>query len=71
MVRDATYSHKSSGQTPWWTGLQATIDELYFSCEVTHYGKSSVSVFQEFFGSIGKIHILKDDWVLDYKFMNF
>ena len=33
-------------------------DKLYFFCEIAPYGKSPISVFQEFFASIDKILIL-------------
>ena len=33
-------------------------DKLYFFCEIAPYGKSSISIFQEFFTSIEKILIL-------------
>ena len=29
-----------------------------FSCEIAYYGKSSISIFQQFFASISKIFIL-------------
>ena len=32
--------------------LQNIWDKIYFSCEITHYGKNSISIFQEFFASI-------------------
>ena len=32
--------------------------KLYFFCEIAPYGKSSISVFQEFFASIDKMLIL-------------
>ena len=36
-------------------------DKLYFSCEIVHYGKSSISVFQEIFTSfIDKILISEE-----------
>ena len=31
--------------------------KLWFSCEIVHYGKSSISIFQESFASAGKIFI--------------
>ena len=31
--------------------------KLYFFCEVAHYGKSSISIFQDFFASTNKIFI--------------
>ena len=31
---------------------------LWFSCEIMHYGKSLISVFEEFFANIKKILIL-------------
>ena len=33
-------------------------DKLYFFCEKAPYGKSSISIFQEFFASIDKMLIL-------------
>ena len=36
-----------------------------------HYGKSLISVFQEFFASINKIFILAEDWSLGYHSMQF
>ena len=33
-------------------------DELQFSCEIAHYGKSLIFIFQKFFASIIKIFIL-------------
>ena len=33
-------------------------DKLHFSCETAHYGKSSISIFQQLFASIDKIFIL-------------
>ena len=33
-------------------------DKLLFSCEIGHFGKSSVSIFHEIFASIDKIFIL-------------
>ena len=30
----------------------------YFSCEIAHYGKNSVSILRQLFGSIDKIFIL-------------
>ena len=33
-------------------------DKLQFFCEIAPYGKSSISVFQEFFASIDKSFIL-------------
>ena len=31
---------------------------LWFSCEIEHYGKGLISIFEEFFASIKKISIL-------------
>ena len=36
-----------------------------------NFGKSLISVFQEFFASIAKIFILAGDWALGYHFMEF
>ena len=33
-------------------------DKLQFFCKIALYGKSSISIFQEFFASIDKILIL-------------
>ena len=33
--------------------------KLQFFCEIAPYGKSSISIFQEFFASIDKILILR------------
>ena len=33
-------------------------DKLHFSCETAHYGKSSISIFQQLFASIDKIFVL-------------
>ena len=33
-------------------------DKLQFLCEIGHYGKSSISIFQEFFASMKKVFIL-------------
>ena len=33
-------------------------DKLKFLCEIVHYGKNSISIFEEFFASIDKIFIL-------------
>ena len=41
------YNH---GQNIW--------DKLLFSCQIVHYGKSSISIFLEFFVTIDKIFIL-------------
>ena len=32
-------------------------EKLSFSCEIAHYGKISISLFQQFFGDIDKIFI--------------
>ena len=42
-----------------WKGYFGDIlDKLQFSCEIAHYGKSLISLFQEFFDSFDKILIL-------------
>ena len=40
-------------------------------CEIAHYEKSLISVFQEFFGSIDKISFWEEDCALDYNFTGF
>ena len=46
--------------------LQAhCLDKLLFSCEIVDCGKSSVSIFQEFYASIAKIFIL-EGWAPGY-----
>ena len=42
-----------------------------FSCKIAHYGKSLISVFQEFSASITKLSFWKEDWALGYHFMKF
>ena len=37
---------------------QTILDWLWLSCEIVHYVKSLISVFEEFFASINKILIL-------------
>ena len=34
-------------------------DKLQFPCEIRHYGKSSVSIFQNFFASIEKDYFVR------------
>ena len=36
-------------------------DQLWFWCEIVHYEKSLISVFQEFFASINKSFVLAGD----------
>ena len=31
---------------------QSIEEKLYFSCEIVHYGKSSISIFQEIFANV-------------------
>ena len=38
---------------------------------LVHYGKGLISVFQDFFATIGKILILPGDWVLGYYSLGF
>ena len=40
------------------TILAKIFHKLYFFCEIATYGKSSISIFHEFFASIDKILIL-------------
>ena len=51
--------------------LQNVWDKLKFSCEMGHYGKSSISAFQEFFASIEKKSFWEEYWELGYNSMNF
>ena len=37
---------------------EGILDWFQFSCEVAHYGKSLISVFEKFFASVKKILIL-------------
>ena len=39
-------------------GIRDISGELWFSREIAHYGKSLISIFQEFFASIDSIFIL-------------
>ena len=41
-------------------------DKLWFSCKITHYGKSSICILQEFFPTIDNIFILGMTWALGY-----
>ena len=38
---------------------QHILDNLWFSCEIASYGKSLISIVQQFFASIDKIFILE------------
>ena len=42
-----------------------------YSREITQYGKSLISVFQEFFASINKVFIWQGDWALGYHSIRF
>ena len=46
-------------------------DQLWFWCEIVHYEKSLISVFQEFFASINKRFVLAGDWALGYHSRRF
>ena len=39
---------------------QSIWDKIWFSCEITHYKKSSISVLQETFASTDKISISEE-----------
>ena len=43
---------------------QGIWDWLWFSCGITHCSKELISVFQQFFASIGKIFIWRGYWAL-------
>ena len=43
----------------------------WFSCDIAHYGKSLISVFEERFINIDKIFILPRRWALAYHSMRF
>ena len=38
---------------------QNTSGKLYFLCKTAHYGKNSISFFQQFFANVDKIFILR------------
>ena len=42
-----------------------------FSCEIAHYGKSSIYIFKESFASIDKIFFLGEHWELGFNSMKF
>ena len=46
-IPDYTYNQ---GQTTW--------KKLQFLCEIAHYGKVVISIFQQFFASINKMFVL-------------
>ena len=46
-------------------------DKLQFSCEIAHYRKSSISVFQEIFASADKVLFRKEDWAWGNNSMKF
>ena len=54
--RDRTSS--KSGNVNIYNPSQNISDKLWFFCEIAPYGKSLISIFQDFFASIDKISIL-------------
>ena len=51
--------------------LRLTLVFVWFSCRMSHSGKSLISVFQEFSASIGKAFILVGGWALGYHSTEF
>ena len=73
-------SNKSSSKGPVATYKQKTVSRdnygqtykltLHFML-TAHYGKSSISIFQEFLAIIAKIFMLEEDWTPGYISMRF
>ena len=55
------------------TAIHKTLETKFqFLYETTHYGKSSISIFQQSFYNIDKKKLFwKEDWVLGYNSMKF
>ena len=49
---------RSKRNVSWENHSENIWDKLLFSCEITHYGKSLISVFQELIPGLNKIYIL-------------
>ena len=45
--------------------------QTYFSCEIAHYGKSSISVFPLIFTSTDKFSFCNNDWPLGNNSIKF
>ena len=63
MISDVTIN-KLQSWTKYW-------DKLYFSCDIAHDGKDSVSIFPEFFTSIDKTSVLGHGLGLGYNALKF
>ena len=67
-----SYLAEGAGGLQWLAGyLGLTLVFVWFSCGMSHSGKSLISVFQEFSASIGKAFILVGGWALGYHSTEF
>ena len=51
-----------------------TTDKIFeknSTCEIAHYGESSISIFKESFASIDKFSFWEEDRALGYNYMKF